>query len=206
MSQHADQHFDKISKKYVDLRPIHPPLLNELANILNLRQGASVLDLGCGPGHDLEFLIQQFGVTGQGIDKSTGMVEVAHESYNRTFVLQADALRYLQNSKRNYDAVLLKFFAHHITNHYELFKNIYLALSSKGKVAIVTMREKDLNTFPLLRYFPSLSYYMETTARKLSMIPSLLQEVGFTDCSERVQYKKVTSIKLPTASPQLCCY
>lgn len=59
------------------LRPGGLQLTQELLGCCRLAPGARVLDVGCGPGHSLALLVDEFGLVASGIDPSSKMLAQA---------------------------------------------------------------------------------------------------------------------------------
>lgn len=57
---------------------------------LTFKCGISVLDIGCGPGYDLEYLVKRFGIEGYGVDHVMNKQLKSKKSKKINFVL-ADA-------------------------------------------------------------------------------------------------------------------
>ncbi len=61
------------------LRPGGKELTRELLAFCGFAPGSAVLDIGCGPGHSLELMAQDFGLRPTGIDPSAAMLAKAHQ-------------------------------------------------------------------------------------------------------------------------------
>ncbi|BCJ76175.1 hypothetical protein CS0771_57190 [Catellatospora sp. IY07-71] len=80
--------------------PDHGPGLE----VLNLRPGARVLDLGCGKGGNLAH-VSATGHCGVGVDLSPLQVTHAHERWPDLTVVCADALAYLEEGEAPFEAI-----------------------------------------------------------------------------------------------------
>ena len=64
-------------------RPVFPPggteLYRQIALLTDLSEGDEVLDVACGAGATLEYLVTEYDVQGQGVDHDTLAVELAEE-------------------------------------------------------------------------------------------------------------------------------
>ena len=50
-------HFDSIADMYEDLRPVFTPVIDNLAKVMEIKENDVVVDFGCGPGHDIMYLV-----------------------------------------------------------------------------------------------------------------------------------------------------
>lgn len=63
------------------LRPGGKELTRELLDFCRFPPGATVLDIGCGPGHSLEMMARHFGLQPTGVDPSPAMLaKAAHQA------------------------------------------------------------------------------------------------------------------------------
>lgn len=84
-------------------------LIDELVKYLD--KGSSLLELGMGPGKDLDMLKQHFKVTGS--DKSKVFIDLYKEKYPNDEVLYVDAVEMDLPSK--YDCIYTNKVLHHLT-------------------------------------------------------------------------------------------
>lgn len=80
---------------------------------LHLPEGASVLELGMGPGTDLEILSEYFQVTGS--DRSSVFVERYRQKNPTADLLQLDAVTMEMPRERRFDAIYSNKVLHHLT-------------------------------------------------------------------------------------------
>jgi cyclopropane fatty-acyl-phospholipid synthase-like methyltransferase len=67
-----------ISHRYMEiLNPSTPEKIIKLGKMLRLKEGSRVIDFGCGCAEPLVLWAEQFGISGVGIDISTGFCERA---------------------------------------------------------------------------------------------------------------------------------
>ena len=106
------------------------PLLIEVASI---RSGSRVLEIGSGPGHVADMLVQA-GATVAGVDFSSKMVGVAQNRYPDIAFKQADAEQ-LPFDADSFDAVVANFVVHHLARPEKVFREINRVLKPGGRFA-----------------------------------------------------------------------
>ena len=106
------------------------PMLLEAAGI---RPGSKVLEIGSGPGHVADMLVQ-VGADVTGVDFSTKMVEVAQSRYPEITFRQADAEK-LPFEAESYDAVVANFVVNHLARPETVFREVNRVLKPRGRFA-----------------------------------------------------------------------
>ena len=106
------------------------PLLMDAAGI---RPGSQVLDIGSGPGHVADMLVQA-GASVTGVDFSSKMVEVAQSKYSEITFRQADAEK-LPFESGSFDAVVANFVVHHLARPETVFREVNRVLKPGGRFA-----------------------------------------------------------------------
>lgn len=106
------------------------PLLSEAARI---QPGSQVLEIGSGPGHVADRLVQA-GAIVTGVDFSPKMVEVAQSKYPEIAFRQADAEQ-LPFEAGSFDAVVANFVVHHLARPEKVFREVYRVLKPGGRFA-----------------------------------------------------------------------
>ena len=106
------------------------PLLLEAAWI---RPGSQVLEIGSGPGHVADMLVQA-GASVTGIDFSSKMVEVAQNRYPAITFRQADAEQ-IPFEADSFDAVVANFVVHHLARPETVFHEVNRVLKPGGRFA-----------------------------------------------------------------------
>ena len=99
---------------------------------------ALILDLGCGPGHMMEFLIRNKYTNVKGVDISEKQIKTALKKGLN--VVLANVSRYLKESQNTFDVILAIDIIEHFTKDeiFELFENMYAALKKKSILIIQT--------------------------------------------------------------------
>ena len=126
--------FDNIDNinEYINMSMVYDG--KELIEILKLylKPGSSLLELGMGPGKDLDILSENYKVTGS--DFSTLFLELYWKSHPDTDLLRIDAVEL--KTERKFDCIYSNKVLHHIrkTELEESFKNQLRILSIDGLV------------------------------------------------------------------------
>ena len=135
----------------------------ELIDILKtyLPQGATVLELGIGPGTDLLLLNDHFQVTGS--DHSTVFVERFKKHYPAMDVLQLDAVE--MNIDKTFDGIYSNKVLHHLTSEQlkTSFQQQARVLNRGGIVLHSFWHGEQEEEHHGLRFV----YYTETSLRKI---------------------------------------
>lgn len=106
------------------------PMLLEAAGI---RSGNKVLEIGSGPGHVADLLVQA-GTSVTGVDFSPKMVEVAQNRYPEITFRQADAEQ-LPFKASSFDSVVANFVVHHLARPEVVFREVNRVLKPGGRFA-----------------------------------------------------------------------
>ena len=76
----------------------------------HLDPGNSILELGCGPGNDIEFLTRYYGITGS--DTSTEFLDRCRQRFPRNEFLQLDAITI--DTEQQFDCLFSNKVLHHL--------------------------------------------------------------------------------------------
>jgi SAM-dependent methyltransferase len=72
--------YDIIHRRHTVMNPVNEDRLERLYDLLELKRGARVMDIGCGKGEMLIRLAEKYHVKGVGVDKSPYCIREAAES------------------------------------------------------------------------------------------------------------------------------
>jgi SAM-dependent methyltransferase len=106
------------------------PLLLQSAKI---GAGSQVLEIGSGPGHVADMMVQA-GASVTGVDFSSNMVGVAQNRFPDITFRQADAEQ-LPFDAESFDAVVANFVIHHLARPETVFREINRVLKPGGRFA-----------------------------------------------------------------------
>ena len=113
---------------------------------LNIEQGDTVLDIGCGPGTNFELLHEAVGATGRvvGVDLSSGMIEQANERIERhgwenVETVRADATTLSLGSDR-FDGALATTAVSSTPDVRTTVENVHDALKPGARFAVYELR------------------------------------------------------------------
>ena len=120
-------------------------LRKRAVDLLKLRRGDRVLEVGCGTGRNFPFLRDAVGPEGQvyGVDLSEGMLcrarKLCHRRQWTNFVLiEADAADY--SSREPFDGVLFSFSYNVMPHHCSVLRQVWRQLRPGGRLVIVDAR------------------------------------------------------------------
>jgi len=191
IDMNSKKHFINIADLYEELRPVYTPVVDKLAEVLELKENDVVVDYGCGPAHDLKYLSDKYKIKPIGIDKSPEMCRVASERNEIENVINGDNQSFV--SKLNFDKIYFKFVMHHISNPLQFMDDIITCMKIGNSFAIVTMLPENVESYIVLRYFPALRTILESEAkRQLEIIehiqknPSIIFNIIEYDVNEEI--------------------
>lgn len=167
-------HFDIIADAYENLRPVFTPVMDNLAKVLEIKENDVVVDFGCGPGHDIKYLVDNYQVHPIAVDKSKQMCRVASTKIGSCNVINGNDLLCLQ--KVPFNKIYFKFVMHHITQLLQFVDDLVNCLKTGDSFAIVTMLPSHLQSYELLKYFPSLTPILKARAREQQEVMEHLQK------------------------------
>lgn len=176
----ASAHFNMIAPEFQRLRPKDARLLERVVDVLGVREGDLVLDLGCGVGTDLAVLKKDVGVRCLGVDVAPAMAEQAAKALGMEAVVCADATDFLKGTKSSFDAALIKFALHHFGDYRQFFLGLGRVVRPKGRIAVVTMLPEQVDSCRLVEYFPTLRSSMMAAAVSQSRVINILGDTGFS--------------------------
>jgi ubiquinone/menaquinone biosynthesis C-methylase UbiE len=174
------EHFDRVASRYDRFRTpprvtvVHETLVRE-ADLA----GKRVLDIGCGTGVNMRFLIDSFACTVAGVDSSEGMLVEA-----RRRVPEGD-LRYgvaerLPFDEGTFDGALMSLVVQHLDRP-QAFAEAYRVLLEKGRLVIVTPEHDAFPRAWMAPLFPSYVAVEQARFPSRAALTDELHAAGFAD-------------------------
>lgn len=159
-----------------------PSTTKEFVDLLNLKPGQKVLDVGCGIGGGDFYMAKNFGVEVLGMDLSANMVEIACEraAKENLPLVQfevADATKRVF-PEGTFDVVYSRDTILHISDKLELFKHFFSWVKPGGKVLISDYCCGEKPWTPQFEDYVKQRGYILYTPKKYGQ---LLEEAGFTN-------------------------
>lgn len=169
-------HFDNIADMYEDLRPVFVPVMDDLAKALEIRGTDVVVDFGCGPGHDIKYLADKYQINPIAVDKSIEMCRVSSSKIGGDNVINGDNLSCLHNMP--FDKIYFKFVMHHIMHPLQFVDDLVNRLQKGDAFAIITMLPSHLESYEILKHFPSLTPILKKKAQEQKEVFEHLRQNG----------------------------
>lgn len=146
-----------------------------LPHLERFNSEASILELGCGPGYLLDFLLKNGFNNLIGIDISSEQIQIATQ--RGLNVIETDVIKFLELSDKKWNIIFAFDFVEHFNKEelVKLFKLINLRLSEKGLLFIRTPNGEGL--FPNGIIYGDLTHQTIFNKNSLSQLLSLS---GFT--------------------------
>ncbi len=129
-------------------------LLEDLSNALDIKEGASILDAGCGPGLVIEKIIEENkgkGISVTGLDLSKGMIKHAHrrcKNFADVKLQIADLNKSLEFPDSSFDKVICSHTLYALENPQRVIFEFHRVLKQGGAVIIANPKpnagEKEL--------------------------------------------------------------
>lgn len=148
--------YNEISKIYDEVREGDIILINHFLQEISLDDALNILDIGCGTGNYTD-LFQKVTRTKHyqvyGIEPSEGMISKARKKNSHIIFMQATA-EDIPSEDSFFDFVFMTDVIHHIPDIRKMFSEIYRILKPQGKVCIVTQSHQQIETRPIVQFFP----------------------------------------------------
>ncbi len=158
----AKASYDMISGAYdYFAEPFESKFSNRALDMLNIKKGETVLEIGFGTGHCMERIATEIGTNGKafGIDISSGMLKItkrrlARKNLEKRVKLTCGDATHLPYKKRTFDAVFMSFTL-------ELFdtpeipivlKEIKRVLKPNGRLCVVSMEKEGSDSWLIKLY------------------------------------------------------
>jgi len=162
----------------------------DFVNLLDLKPGMKVLDIGCGTGGSAFYMARNYGVDVHGIDLSTNMIGIAQDyraemepavKHRVQFYIE-DALS-MEYPDNFYDVVYSRDTILHITDKKQLFGKFLKSLKPGGKLMISDYCRGDVaqHSKEFTDYVKSRDYDLHTVS-------------GYGDILERCGFKNVNAM------------
>ena len=138
----------KTSQESIDdlkMKKLHEEYKYRLLPLVEtLAKSSPILELGCGPGYLLKYLMKQGFNDVTGIDISKEQLEIAHKMGLK--VIHGDALEFLSEENSCYKAIIAIDFVEHFDKNeiFDLFHRISSALIKDGILIIQTPNGQGL--------------------------------------------------------------
>jgi ubiquinone/menaquinone biosynthesis C-methylase UbiE len=107
--------------------------IEKVLALVDARKNASLLDIGCGPGHFCDAAFK-LGMQVAGCDYSSEMLKIARENYPNYSFTQADA-EALSIQNDSFDIVILNYLLLHVSNQNKVLTEANRILKPEGKLA-----------------------------------------------------------------------
>jgi SAM-dependent methyltransferase len=134
VAQYERETWSRCAGRYVDtFAGITGETVALLSEAAGVQPGSQVLEIGSGPGHVADMLVQ-VGASVTGIDFSSSMVEVAQSRYPEIVFRQADAEQ-LPFDAASFDAVVANFVVHHLARPETVLREVSRVLKPGGRFA-----------------------------------------------------------------------
>ncbi|MGD0338395.1 MAG: methyltransferase domain-containing protein [Bacteroidota bacterium] len=131
----SSENFSTIAQRYRETSIIQKSAAETLFSLLDLKDGESVLDIGCGTGNLTKKIFDITHGRTVGIDPSKGMIDESIKSYGNIMefrMMRAEDLDF----KNEFDAVFCNSTFQWIRDVDKVTANFYRALKNKGRVGI----------------------------------------------------------------------
>ena len=134
VAKYENETWNRCADDYIDtFAGITRETVSLLMEAAGIRSGSQVLEIGSGPGHVADLLVQA-GASVTGVDFSSNMVKVAQNKYPGITFRQADAEQ-LPFEAGSFDAVVANFVVHHLARPETVFREVQRVLKSGGRFA-----------------------------------------------------------------------
>ncbi len=176
-----DLHHDEFNYKWIQ----YNKWLDLLAS--KLEKGASIIDLGCGNGRAVKYLIDK-GFNGIGVDVSEKMLELARNHIPKGKFFNTD-FNELDFNEGSFDAVISFFALNHIPK--DEFKKVMLSsknILKKNGLLLLGMVKGDSEGFWKGFYGTNMELYGSSYSKK--ELTDILKSIGFEILKVGVEHFK----------------
>ena len=177
--------YDKIGATYDATRHAEPAILDALVELLELQNGADVLDIGCGTGNYTTALGAR-GYEMLGLDRSGLMLRKARTKALDLQLVGADGAN-LPFANRTFDGAICTLAIHHFDDLEASFAEAARVLD-RGRLVIFTALPEQMKRYWLSAYFPVM---MERAAEAMpdwNTIEISLRRAGFRTWTQKLHW------------------
>ena len=178
--------YDKIGATYDATRRAEPEILKVLAELLDLKQGADVLDIGCGTGNYTTALGDQYGFEMLGLDRSGLMLRTARAKAPGLRLVGADAAN-LPFPNRGFDGAICTLAIHHFDDLEASFAEAKRVLD-RGRLVIFTALPEQIKRYWLSAYFPEMMAEAAETMPDWNTVEISLRRAGFRTWTQKLHW------------------
>ncbi|MCB0760996.1 MAG: class I SAM-dependent methyltransferase [Flavobacteriales bacterium] len=168
--------YDHIGKNYNETRSCDPVLLQNLIDLLQVKENHQCIDIGCGTGNYTCALANQGG-SWIGVDPSEVMLSKASAKCNTVHWLQGTAEDF-GNDVPLFDRALCTLTIHHWPDLKAGFANISKHLHPEGKLVIFTSTPHQMKQYWLNAYFPKMMRVSMKQMPELERVKEALDVAG----------------------------
>ncbi len=164
--------YDDYAETYAKTRSAFPWVLRALSDeVRRLRDGATVVDIGCGTGNYVIALSLEIpDRVYQGVDLSEGMLAVARSRSDAVRFARADAETALPYPEGSCDLAYVVDVLHHVADPATFFRAAARVLPANGRLIVVTDSEANIRARSLTLFFPEI---LEIELRRYPKIEAL---------------------------------
>jgi ubiquinone/menaquinone biosynthesis C-methylase UbiE len=177
--------YDKIGATYDATRRSEPAILDALVELLNLQQGADVLDLGCGTGNYTTALGER-GYNVFGLDRSGLMLRTARAKQPHLPLIGGDAAN-LPFPNRLFDGAICTLAIHHFDDLEASFAEAKRVLD-RGRLVILTALPEQIKRYWLSAYFPTMMARSAEQMPDWGTIEISLRRAGFRTWTQKLYW------------------
>ena len=146
-----------------------------------------IIDLGCGTGRYSIPLADHFEADVVGIDPSEKMLaEARKKAIHRGVVFEQASGETLPADGNSADMVVISMVFHHLREPRSTANECYRVLRERGSVCLRNSTVDAIETFPYLRFFPSVRFVIEEQLPTRDRVRSIFEEVGFQTIAHEI--------------------
>jgi ubiquinone/menaquinone biosynthesis C-methylase UbiE len=177
--------YDKIGATYDATRRSEPAILDALVELLNLQQGADILDIGCGTGNYTTALGDR-GYNVFGLDRSGLMLRTARAKQPHLPLIGGDAAN-LPFPNRLFDGAVCTLAIHHFDDLEASFAEAKRVLD-RGRLVILTALPEQIKRYWLSAYFPNMMARSAEQMPDWGTIEISLRRAGFRTWTQKLYW------------------